>query len=298
MIVASKRVYLNVLTQLWPADRLLMANYYIGDQKAVNGYSNINDQISLNEFGQVVTNNNVRESPTTFAGSYNIKMSTCLDPTPHKVEFLCGDGNVASGTPEERFINSHLNNPETFLTVYDFLFREPLMGNGLQILIFNDDQNVLQFGHIICQYLSMNFGVDILFIDAQYRAKCRGYVQYTGDKQTAAKTIKDIRDYQLVFNFNQAVSQSDFCGSINNIIEYLQAFDFNQTMYLYTLLYPEDPIPPGNYTIDHIREILIGRATAGMRKKENPLQNIFINNWQSVIDRMSREDYGSDDGVY
>lgn len=298
MIVTSKRCFLNILTQLWPAERLLNANYYVGDQAAVNGYASFNDQIGMNEFGQIVSKSDPMGSAVPFASQYHIKMSKCLDPEPYRAQQVIMGAETEYGSPEERFINSHLNNPDTFLSVYNFLFKDQLEGNGLQILIFNDDPNLLQFGHIICQYLSVNFGVDILFIDPQYRPTCRGYVQYPGNKEIGMKTMKDIRDYDLLFNFGQAVSQSGYYNNVSNLTVFLNEIDFPNTVYLYNLLFPDDPLPPGNYTLDHIREIIIGRCTVGNSSR---LPNLMLHDWQSVLARSEREDadFSDDDtGLY
>ena len=301
MIVTSKRCFLNILTQLWPAERLLNANYYIGDQKTHGSHSMINDQLSFNEFGQLVKNNSIQEVPDIFAGRYNISTSNCLDPEPYRIDFTLAMGNSEDlGTSsEERFIDSCLNNPTTFMNVYKFLFRYQLAGNGIQILIFNSDENVCQFGHIICQYLSTNFGVDIVFLDPKFRKKCRGLEQYAGNKELGAKTIRDVRDYEMVYEFSMAVTNSTCSGSVNNITMLLSTWDFPALMHLYGLLYPNDPIPPGNYTEDHIREILISRATANM-KVDHMFSNITIQNWTGILDRMENEnqDFGQDGGLW
>ena len=299
MIVTSKRCFLNVLTQLWPAERLLNANYYIGDQKATNGYVHVNDAIDLDQFGQIVRSNSVKET-SSFGGCYYIHYSTCLDPEPFRVDtsLIIGTGADTTISSEERFINN-LNQPETFLNVYQFLFKYPLEGNGIQVLMINDDQNITRFGHIICQYLSTNFGTDIIFIDPKFRKDCRGFEQYTGNKELGLKTIKDIRDYELLYNFNQSINMSSYTGSVENIIAFLSCYNFNELMYLYNLLYPNDPIPPGNYTEAHIREILIARATANLRN-DHILSNLLMNDWTSMLERMDKEDadFGQDGGIW
>lgn len=299
MIVTSKRCFLNVLTQLWPAERLLNANYYIGDQKATNGYVHVNDAVDLDEFGQIVRNSSVKET-SSFGGCYYIHYSTCLDPEPFRVDtsLIIGTGLDTTISSEERFINN-LNQPETFLNVYQFLFKYPLEGNGIQVLMINDDQNITRFGHIICQYLSTNFGADIIFIDPKFRKDCRGFEQYTGNRELGLKTIKDIRDYELLYNFDQSVNMSSYTGSLENIMAFLSGYDFNELMYLYNLLYPNDPIPPGNYTEAHIREILISRATTNLRN-DHIMSNLLMNNWTSMLERMDREDidFGQDGGIW
>ena len=77
MIVTSKRCFLNILTQLWSVDQLINANYYVGDQRAVNGIANINDRVTLNEYGQVMIDGSV-ESVTSFGSGYHIKIKDVL----------------------------------------------------------------------------------------------------------------------------------------------------------------------------------------------------------------------------
>lgn len=296
MIVTSKRCFLNVLVQLWNQDRILNANYYVGDQAAVNGYASFDDQIGFNEFGQLISKSDPRNVSVPFASQWHIKMNKCLDPEPFRTQQLnvvCGYEENTFDSAEERFVTQHLNNPETMRDVYNFLFKDQLEGNGIQILIFNDDPNLLQFGHIICQYLSMNFGCDITFIDPAYRPDCRGYTKYTGDKSVGIKTINDIRDFDLLHNFAQAFAQSSYFNTVNNLTVFLQEFDFESTMHLWSLLWPNDPLPPGNYTLDNVREMLIGRcATNDMINGGNNkrLPNLMLNNWESIVERAEREE--------
>jgi hypothetical protein len=301
MIVTSKRCYLNILTQLWPAVRLLNANYYIGDQQSSISTASITDQVGFDEYGQLQSLPGMNQVPTSFATVYHIKTSRALDPEPYRAQsVIMGDGGDGFNSPEERFI-AYLNNPETFLAVYNFLFKDPLEGDGLQILIFADDANLLTFGHIICQYLSTNFGVDIIFIDPQYREGCRGYAQYMGNKEVGAKMIKEIRDYDMIFNFNQALSQSEVFGNISNIHTYLQSYDLEQTVYLYNLLWPHDPLPPGNYSIDHLRQIIIGKCSDNIVSRNNALPNLMLHDFRNIFSRAEREDAdfdGDDTGLF
>lgn len=299
MIVISKRCFLNILVQLWQPQRILQANYYVGDQQATNGFATFNDQISINEYGQMISKSDPSNVAVPFSSQWHIKMNKCLDPEPFRTQqLIMGVDESEYGSAEERYI-AHLNNPDTFLNVYNFLFKDQLEGNGLQILMFNDDPNLLQFGHIVCQYLSINFGVDIIFIDPQYRPNCRGYTTYYGDKALGQKTLKDVRDYDLLFNFHQTFSQSSFYNSTHNLSVFLSGLGEEDTMYLYNLLFPNDPLPPGNYTIDHIRQIIIGRCSENMH--QNSMPNLMINDWQSVLARAERESEdcsGDDTGLY
>ena len=60
--------------------------------------------------------------------------------------------------------------------------------------MYNCDDTIIRYGHLICQYLSHNFGCDIIFVDAQYRQRdLVGQPNYVGNKANAEKIIKEIR---------------------------------------------------------------------------------------------------------
>lgn len=296
MIVLSKRSFLNILTQLWTPDKLLYANYYMADQKGFSS-ATMTDNVSFDAQGQLVVNNLLSGATSVSMGQYSIKYGSCLDPAPQCVEYIMGD--MDGLTPEERFID-YLNQPDTFMQVYEFLFKSQLEGNGIQILMYSDFENLMRFGDIICQYLSQNFGVDIVFLDAQYNPKCKGSVQYIGNKELGQKTFKDVRDYELLYQFNMALTQSAATNSEANLRVWLSCFSFNDIMYLYSLLFPNDPLPPGNYSIEHITELIIYRAMQSMPKREMPNINYYNDaSWEDMISGYKpEEDFGADDGVY
>lgn len=287
MIVTSFRCYLNVLTQLWDAKKLLGADYYIADLRSPNGNARLSENMRYNEMGQIVEDHSILNTAYDTIGMYSIKYGDGgLDPEPIKTDQLMGINDDHSSA-YERFIK-YINNPEIMLSNYNNLFKNPLRGNGLHVIIYYDFENLKEFGHIICQYLSKNFGVDIIFLDAGYIPSVRGYDSYMGDKVTGKKTIDDLKDYDLIFRFGQALSQSDFHNNVSNLTVFLSEFGFSEIVHLYNLLFPDDPLPPGNYSIDHIRQIIIGRASQGLRET-SPLSNIMSFDWRSVLDRYERE---------
>lgn len=193
----------------------------------------------------------------------------------------------------DRFIH-HLNSTDTLISTYDFLFEHPLKGNGLQILIFSDDSIIPEYVHVVCGYLAQNFGCDITYIDPQYRPNVKGHAEYKGDKVFAMKNIKDIRDAKLILDFNAAISQSSG-EAMSNLTVFLNSFDANQIVYLYNLLFPDDPLPPGNYSSHHIKQIIIGRVSSQIPK--NPLSNIFFtDDFMKMIEEYDAEDIPDCDG--
>lgn len=300
MIVTGKRCFLNVLTQLWPAERLLKANYYVGDRKSPNANARVNDQITFDEFGRPKVSEGVSDTAEPFATQYNIKYSNCLDPTPHSADTIMGDSSDGYSSAEERFINSHLNNPETLVTVYNFLFKDQLQDSNIQILMFENDTMLWRFGHIICQYLSINFGVDIVFIDPQYKSGCRGFTSYTGDKERGKQTVVQIRNVDMLIDFNSAMTSSEYFGSLSNLASHLTKYETSEdVMLLYNLLFPEDPLPPGNYSISHIKEIIIDRCSRSINtlRTNDAMRPNNLLYWDDVISRANQEyiDYYEDD---
>jgi hypothetical protein len=53
MIFCSRRVFLNVLTQLLDIDTLLNANYFLCDQVKPTGYASISDEPKIGMNGEV-----------------------------------------------------------------------------------------------------------------------------------------------------------------------------------------------------------------------------------------------------
>lgn len=269
MIVTSSRCFLNILTQLTPLDVLLNANYYMIDLLPQNGMGSQHvPQANWNEHGGL----DVRHSQSHTMGKYNITYGHReIDPTPYITNLSMGNGYQ---NPIDDFIE-HLNKTETMLATYQFIFKQPLKGNNLQILIIYNDESVIDCGHIICGYLSENFGVDITYIDPQYRPNVKGQVAYQGNKALAAQRFRDIKNQELVSEFQIALSQT---GGVSNCITQLQVFlgqfDIPMKIHIYNLLWPHEPLPPGQYSSQQLDDLIIGKTTAHMPKAE--VNNMFM----------------------
>lgn len=272
MIVCSQSCFLNVLTQLYPKETLINAMYYIAD---LTGPGNIKQadpnnplyQTSIgdeetwkyNEEGELVkvkTGKPVQRIETM--QKYHIKYTRgALNPASLCTVFRLGNEPTAS-TPEERYINS-LKKTDHVLEVYEDLFKDKPRGNGLQVLIFSNDETCCKFGWILCDYLSKCFGADIIFLDAKYRKKIapQSKVQYPGDKKFATETfLPQIRDALLLDSVENAMTRSTR-ECISNLTTKLAVMNWNQLIYLYELLWPMDPLPQGNYSEDQLKEIII-----------------------------------------
>ena len=278
MIVTSKRCFINVLAQFMDMQTLSQANYYVIDVRDNPNTMTFNQQLRYDEFGRLVADN----TPTmTMPGlsRYHIKYGKGeLDPSPNMTTFLASS-MYCDADPISSFIN-HLNQSDTMLAVYQFLYGDRVKGNGLRIVLIYNEDVVRYYGHIICSYLAKNFGEDISFIDAQFRPQLvKGLPEYQGDKAFAAKTIHDLQDYNLIMQFNQEITQIGYDESINNLTVWLNTFSPQDLMHLYELIFPNDPLPSGNYTTDHIKQIILGRVSESIPK--TPFSERFGNLYMS-----------------
>ena len=279
MVLCSKRVFLNVLSQLMQLPDLLNANYYILDAKPSVAMAVPWDDRGfpkLNENGELCYDSSASSSldfnPGSVMSKYFIKYEDVLNPAPFMAILQAGIHNDYS-TPEERYKNM-LMQTDTQLAVYQFLFQSKLQGNGLQILIMVDDQSMEDFGDIIASYLSQVFGADITFLDPMYRHRTKGQLQYQGNKAYAEKHIRDLRDVSMLANFQTAVSSARFGNATNNLMQFLNPMEFEQLIYLYNKIFPDAPLKPGKYTSDHIKRIIIGRV----------LQSLGISSHETEMD--------------
>ena len=78
--------------------------------------------------------------------------------------------------------------------------------------------------------------------------------------------------------------------SVSNLTVFLNSFNFHELIYLYNLVFPEAPLPPDNYTTDHLKQIIIGRVTQNM--PENRFNNLFVSD--EYIDLLSQYDNEDD----
>lgn len=270
MIITSKRCFLNILTQLMDANTLLNATYYMIDSKSATGNVNIDESLKYDENGKLVVVNNQTINPMMNPMSrYHINYSNGeLDPTPYTTSLITLDDVNNS---QASAFKKYLDNPSSAVNVYNWLFKNKLKGNQLQILIISDDINTKKFGDIICNYLSNNFGVDITFVDPKFRPNIPGKEFYQGNKERARMFIKETLDYDLLTRFEQAVSQCGGPESISNLVVFLNSLDSVGIVKLYRLLFPNDELQNGIYHVEHIKQIIIGRTsrTIPTQKFEN-----------------------------
>lgn len=296
MIVTSKRCFLNVLTQLCDLETLINANYYIADIRSSGNIMTLDDdriQYSKDGKFEVIT-----PTPRRIIGKYNIKYDNevSLDPTPYICSILSNIHDRYK-SPDELF-KDHLLNTDTLINVYSFLFKDEVKDNGLQIVIFNDEDTVVKYCHIVCEYLSSIFGVDILFIDPEYRSDVKGVSRYTGcDTETARNNIMKIRDEKLLRDFRIHFAYTTPDMMLSNLTSFLIHLDCPSLIHLYNLLFPSEPLPPDNYTSSQLREIIIGKS-AMVNQPKQALNNIIFSNTQDFFECAECYDEDEDEEEY
>lgn len=280
MIVCSQTCFLNILTQLYPKEVLVNAAYYIADLTGPNntmGYDRNTvggeimgveeTQYKYNEEGELVEVGQPVVSIDTLQKYHVMYTRGALNPTSLLTHQPIGSERRPR-TPEERFIND-LQNTDAALEVYQDIFKQKPRGNGLQILIYSNDQICCQFGWITCEFLSSCFGADVIFIDAKYRTRNiakQSKVNYVGNKEFAMQTyIPRIRDYELLRSIKDNMTNRGLAECTGNLTNKLVMMTWDQLIHTYELLWPMDPLPRGNYTTEQLKEIILEKIL-GQRK--------------------------------
>lgn len=294
MFVTSKRCFINCLAQFMDLRQIAEANYYICDvSSGMARRTTFQKEVTYDGNGNPV----IRETPVTNGGSISrfhiVYSDGCLDPRTHVLNEVVGiDAANLRDYDAIKAFQKYLLEPSTIGAVYAWL-HDPVnapTGNGLVVLIINEEDNVRVFGHIICQFLSQCLGEDIEFIDAQMRPQLiPGYPRYQGNKAYAEKILRDQRDYALLTNFTEMLSNF---GSFSqqNIATLLDTLNPSGLMHLYELLFPHEPLPPGNYTTDQVKKIIIGKSMERIPKESIipnlNTSNIYLDSLMDEIDRL------------
>ena len=280
MIFCSRRVYLNILTQMMDLDTLLNANYFLVDQIKPTGYATIDDYGSslpmLNTEGEISQGLSFPQQSSDMHG-YFVKYSTVLDPTPFYAT-AAASSKTDYSTPLEKFIN-YLSMTETHINIYQQFFNIELQGNGLQVLIMRSDYGCQMFGDVICSYLAEIFGADVTFVDPKYRPKTKGRLQYVGNKAYATQHINELRDIQLKNSIQLMVDTVQYGDGMNNLMQFLNNTDMTieKLIYVHNIIFPNAPLPPGNYTKDHIIQIITGQImnSVGGNSRTSMMRDLF-----------------------
>lgn len=277
MIVTSKRCFINCVAQFMDRQTLKDANYYIIDVSNSNTrLVNFNKEVVFDpETGQQV----IREIPVPnqhhqSISQYHIRYSPGaggLDPRTNILSSTSGttigSDYTNNGIDEAKALKiyqDYLMEPDVIGAVYDWFhgdYNAP-RGNGLMIAIICEEDNVRVFGHTICQYISNVIGDDVEFIDPQVRPlMVPGFPNYKGNKEMAEKILRDQRDSRLLKQLIENVSMMGYAETRSNFMTFLNMLGPAQLIHLYELAFPNDPLPPGNYTTDQLKRILIGKTS-------------------------------------
>jgi len=301
MFVTSKRCFVNCVAQFMDLRQIAEANYYVCDVSGGSRQVSITKEVYYDEDGT----SHIREKAVPHTPSISrfhvVYSDGSLDPRQHVLNGIVGvDASQLRETDAVKLFQNYLSEPATIGNVYNW-FYEPVnkpTGNGLMFLIINDDQNARVFGHTICQFLSTFLGEDIEFVDAQMRPQLvPGYPHYQGNKAYAERVLRDQRDYALYTAFINHISTLGYYETQQNLMTFLEMLDPNGLMHLYELVFPTDPLPPGNYTTDQVKKILIGKTLERIEpNQQKQASNLYTSNvyLDSLIDEMDRLDgYGS-----
>lgn len=271
MIVCSKRAFLNILTQLMDVNTLLNANYYIADQTTRNGLAQLADQISINSDGEYIIDSHVETTGMTLNPYHVLYGDDTLSPSTLMAKVMVERRNMSV----EDMFKEQLMQKDNMLNVYRFLFKDTPKGNGLRILIYVNDSS-MSLVHIVCEYIAYLFGENVTFIDKQYRNDIPGQVQYIGNKQKAMEVVQELRDYNMMKDILDLASnyQYGYQGS-NNIEVYFNSYTVPQLFYIYEHLFPNEPLPIGNYTKEHIVHIIM-RKIIHLFPQKSTVENLMI----------------------
>lgn len=265
MIICSKRVFLNVLTQIWNKDTLLNANYFILDPGS-DFKNNNNNKPAQDKWvyeGNKLTQ--LKQRSVRAYSQYFIKYldTDCLDPTAFMTTILTQTHDSSEKTSYAA-VQQYLNQDSVKSKVMDALFKDELKGNEIQVCIYNDEDIVIEFGNLICSYLAYNFGADVIFLDPMCRNNVHGQGYYPGNKQVGMQTVQHLRDYNLLDNFSTNLTTSNLIHNTSNLGVWLGKKDFETLYRLYHLLFPNEPLPPGQYTKEMLEKIIEGKVSESM----------------------------------
>ena len=265
MILCSKIAFLNVLTQLMDYDTLLGSTYYTPDAGIMA--QSRGRAVNLGETYKFDASGSLVQETTNLSGStmtqFNI-YSYCptLDPLvfSNHIAFDIAGAN----TQEEIFINS-LKTDDSLLAVYKWFVKQvPDNDASMRILLYENHKTLWRYGAIIADYMSSMFGFDVIYIDRIYNPHIPGNKMYSGNAENAKRLIEYLSKKEIEDQFNNVntLFGSGELGSdepLNNLNTLLYDKNFPELLRIYQTLFPNEPLPAGNYTETRMREIITGK---------------------------------------
>ena len=266
MILCSKIAFLNVLTQLMDYDTLLGSTYYTPDAgimaQSRGRAVNLGETYKFDEATGALVQETTNLSGSTMT-QFNI-YSYCptLDPLvfSNHIAFDVAGAN----TQEEIFINS-LKQDESLLAVYKWFVKQvPDNDASMRILMYENHKTLWKYGAIIADYMSSMFGFDVIYIDRIYNPNIPGNKMYSGNAENAKQLIEYLSKKEIEEQFNNVntLFGSGELGSdepLNNLNTLLYDKNFPELLRIYQTLFPNEPLPAGNYTESRMREIITGK---------------------------------------
>lgn len=257
IFLSSKRVFLNKICPKTDKRVLLNANYYIADCPSPDRPGDHVSDFDIDEDGNYIERPK-QPSGIKSASQFNVIYGNgCLNPGPYITTFLSENGDIRE--IQEKLYKS-LMQYSTMSDVHDQVFTPARRGNGILFIIYYRDENIINFGGMIARYLADNFGEKITFVDPQFRDEVKGQFQYEPDIENARRVFRCINESKMLIGFLTAARQSvGIDEGIANMTVYLQAFNIQDLIMLYNLLWPNEPLPQNVYLPEQIKEIIIGK---------------------------------------
>jgi hypothetical protein len=92
----------------------------------------------------------------------------------------------------------------------------------------------------------------------------------------AVKTFQQIRENQLLLDIQNLVTTFQYgSASKANLEVYFDAFELPALFHIYEMLFPNDPLPPGQYTKDQMVYTITSRIVAQVPR--TALSNMMVN---------------------
>lgn len=298
MIVCSYYTYLNAVTQLLSKQDLLKANYLIIDLPGPSGafigdHDKIESAMASNVDGFDYEKNrfigqkkkvedNVIIKPSRYSVHYGLLQ---FDMQPYLNTIMQGhfEADVES-------YMRWMNQPSSLYKVLNLL-KEFTKRDGVDILLFQSDRYIYYFGDAICSYISKNFGIDIKCLEPMFRPSIRCSTEYVGDKDYAKKLERELIDYGIIQMVEKYTSGADKYDAEQNLRTSFRDYSWDALIHVYELLFPVDPLPPGQYSDDELKDIIIGKSTDGLRSRDPALLNLYENNaeFQAYLDSFQHD---------
>ena len=258
-------------------EQLLDAQYYIADKtsRKLPFKSSLQWNQETNQYEQV-DEKDVEDSASPYLIEYSpeaCNMNMSIFMTDANIDI---DKISHSKDPRARFFAA-ISQPEFQMSFYQKVIRN-IRKDKLFIMIFMDEPTVRYGAGMVCDMLSKDFGQDVTFVDPQYRPYVQGRVSYVGDKQRGEIVMDNLRKSALCTGFVEAMNHTVDVSNLTNVMTFLNSMceEITDSIYLYNSLWPDDPLPAGNYTNGQVKELIIQRALDERPASAQNMSNLSV----------------------